>query len=427
MKFLEKKYEDIYNCFLVVIASTLIFRKLSTVLIMAFVLFNILFFKKLKYDKKNIVLLIIIASPFLLDVLFFWNNDSLVSGLKSAEKRLTLLIFPLFILGFSKKIDFLKLIQSYVGTMTIILTILFFRYLILYPENVTKYLKGIHLWEMGYHFSSSFFMHAPALNMHVSFVTVGAFFLLFSKRSSKYMLVFQITSFLLSFFYLLIINTRVAVLTSIIGCFIVLTHHFLNKTMKTEKLVKMAVLTILFIVVALSIFAKSFPYVTHKYTKGSFSNLDMVGKLDEFENPEKQIYGKLVTRVTIWKSAISLSKERIFTGFGSSDGKKELIKYYEETDQKFLARNKFPTHNQYIDFLLKFGLLGLLVVLIYILGIGWLGIKLNNPLIISFCVIFFICNFTDDFLIRYDGITFSGLWFSIFAHQFKFLKKVEIE
>ena len=63
-------------------------------------------------------------------------------------------------------------------------------------------------------------------------------------------------------------------------------------------------------------------------------------------------------RVSIWKSAWELSLKNLPFGVGASDGKPELVNYYKQTNQHFLAKYEFPTHNQFLDFLLKYGILG---------------------------------------------------------------------
>jgi hypothetical protein len=110
MKILEKKYNISFNLFLLAISSMMIFRKTCTWIIIVFVLFGILFYKKNNLSKTSIYLGLIIASPFLLEILFFWNNNSLILGLKSMEKSISLLIFPLLILGNYKRVDLLKLL-----------------------------------------------------------------------------------------------------------------------------------------------------------------------------------------------------------------------------------------------------------------------------------------------------------------------------
>jgi hypothetical protein len=57
-------------------------------------------------------------------------------------------------------------------------------------------------------------------------------------------------------------------------------------------------------------------------------------------------FNSLVTRVSIWKSALELSIENLPFGVGASDGRPELVNYYKKTNQKFLAKYEFPTHNR---------------------------------------------------------------------------------
>ena len=144
-----------------------------------------------------------------------------------------------------------------------------------------------------------------------------------------------------------------------------------------------------------------------------------MGKVDQIEDKKKK-HGSLVFRLSMWKSTLELSKENLWIGVGASDSKRELFEHYKTTNQKYLEEKRFPVHNQYLDFLLKFGVLGFLVSLGYILFICYLGVKINNSAAIAFFVIFFISNLTDDFLIQYSGIAFSGLWVSIFANQYKY-------
>lgn len=414
MKSLERNYDKIFNFFLYVIGSTIIFRQFNTYLILAFVLFNVVFYKKLKFSKRSIILCLIIASPFLLDVLFFWNNESYYLGVKASEKRASLLFIPLIILGYRHKINFNKLLIVYAVSTVSILFCLFIRYIIVYPEFVSKYLKGIHLWEMGYNFAKSFGTHAPALNMHVAFVAIICFYLLVNKVLKKSYGVFLLT---LSFLFLLYINTRVALVIAIIGFFVVLFYRFTRNRNKL-KLIKVSIILTFSLAAFIAIFINFFPYTLDKYTKGSFGDMDMVGRLDEFENPEAQVFSKLVTRVSIWKAVVELSSERLWVGHSASNARKKLVNYYRDTNQKFLEKYEFPPHNQFLDFLLKFGVLGLVIVITYIFTIGYIGVNLKNAIVVSFFLLFFMSNLTDDFLNRYDGIVFSAFWFSVFGNLF---------
>ncbi|WP_191858405.1 O-antigen ligase family protein [Hanstruepera ponticola] len=416
MKILERNYHDINNALISLIAITLIFRKVNTVLILFFAIFNILYINKLNFNKKKLYFILIITSPLLLNLLFIFNNDSLLYGFKATEKYFSLLVFSVVIIGQKRRINLDQLFSYYSKGTALILVVLFFRYIVLFNDNFLKYLSGKHLWEMGYNFANSFGAHAPALNLHMAFVSIVSLYLLLKSNKDKGLKkAFHLVTFFISFGVVLYVNTRVSIIMSLVGFCIIFIYFVKNSTF-IHLTVKRLILYAAIIIVGAFLFTQAFPFTVKKFTNVTFSNMDMVGRLDEFENPEKKIFNSLVTRLTIWQSAYELSKESAWIGFGASDSKTALNNYYKKSDQKFLYKYKFPVHNQFLDFLLKFGILGLLVVFIYILSMGFLGIQLRHPIPIIFCVLFFVSNITDDFLISYSGIVFSGFWFSIFAN-----------
>lgn len=422
MKISKEKHSFFINSFLFLIAATVIFRKPCTMIIIGFSLYSLLFLKKLEFPKKAMQSLLIIAIPFLLEILFFWNNDDFALGIKSVEKSLSLLLFPIFIIGNYKYVQFHSLLKAYFITTTLMLLFFLIRYYFAYNQFFLSFYYGMNLWQMGYHFSRTMGMHAPALNMHVAFVSIGHLYLLINAiktaKSLFYKLLFLVL-FLLSFSFLLIINTRIALLVSLLSYVLVLFFEF-NKGQDFSKNIKTITVVILATMILLIVFVKNNQFMEEKYNRLIFDKLEMVGKLDQIDRPEVEIFGSLVTRLTIWETTLNLAKNHLFFGLGSSDSKKELFQYYKETDQVFLAKYKLPVHNQYLDFLLKYGVLGAIGAIVYVGFIGFIGLKLKNSLVISFFILFFISNLTDDFLIRFDGIVFSGFWISVFtAFYFK--------
>jgi hypothetical protein len=417
MNISEKNFNKIFHVFLCLIAVAMIFRKPCSFLIILFAAFNLIFIKKLKFTKTSLILVACIASPILLELLMFWNNDSFAKGLKAIEKSTSLLIFPLFIIGNYQRINFLKIVQTYTISTTLVMFFLFLRFLIISPELMDKYLNGIDLWEMGYQFADSIGIHAPALNMHLAFVSVSALYCIFNSFKNYNKTTFKIgwfSVFLLSFFFVLFVNTRMALINVLIGFLIVFFFEIKSK-FNMKKIVLTAITLLVLLGGIMFFFVQKNPYMKEKYSSVTFAYMDKVGKLDEIDHPEIKVFNSLVTRISIWKSAWELSVKNLPFGVGASDGKSELNKYYAATNQHFLAKYEFPTHNQFLDFLLKFGILGPLVVTLYIFTIGYLGYGLKNGMILSFFLIFFTSNLTDDFLLRFDGIAFSGLWLSIFG------------
>jgi len=417
MNISEKNFNKIFHVFLCLIAIAMIFRKPCSLLIILFAVFNLIFVKKLKFTKTGLILIACIASPILLELLLFWNNDSFAKGLKAIEKSTSLLLFPIFIIGNFQRIKFLKLVQFYSIATTLLMLLFFVRFIIVYPELFNKYFNGIDLWEMGYQFADSIGIHAPALNMHLAFVSVCALYFVFysfQKNEKLKLKIVQLIIFLLSFFFVLFVNTRMALLNVLVGFVIVFFLEIKSKVNLT-KIAITSITVLIFLAGILFFFVQKNPYMKEKYSKATFAYMDKVGKLDEIDHPEIKVFNSFVTRLSIWKSAWELSVKNLPFGVGASDGKPELVKYYKHTNQHFLAKYEFPTHNQFLDFLLKFGILGPIVALIYMFMIGFLGYDLKSAIILSFFMIFFTSNLTDDFLLRFDGIAFSGFWSSIFA------------
>jgi len=382
-------------------------------LIIVFSVFSIVNFKHLKLSNKHLLYIGFIALPLVLEVLFFWNNDSLKMGIKSLEKNLSLILLPVFIIESYQDINFKNILNYYRYISTAVLLVLLIRFAIISPDLIQKYINGIHLWEMGYMFANSFKNHAPAVNMHIAFLIIVHVYFLLKEGFSK-QLTTNIILILVSVFSLFIVNTRISLITTIVGIFLIIANFVIKRNnINLKKTLKITVGSSALVFVVLFIAFETNPYMKEKYGNATFAYMDKIGKLDEIKNPETKVFNAFVTRLSIWKSAWELGNKRPLVGYGSADGKKELVQYFKTTNQVFLTKYEFPVHNQPLDYFLKYGFLGLISALIYLLYPIFLGVRLREIIMVFFGLNFLICNMFDDFLIRFDGIVFYGLWVSL--------------
>lgn len=415
MKISEERFNKMYNFLLLTVSLALPFGKLSNLAIILFTLFNLIFYKRPELNKQIWKIALLMLIPLILEVLFFWNNDVFAKGIKSLMKYISLLVFYFFIIGHYKRVNVNQLLRCYAMSMTIILLLLEIRFVIFFQEYVQKYLNGIDLWEVGYVFTQSFKVHAPALNLQLVFVAcVNLYFLLasFFEKNKRQILVNTLLV-LFSSLHVLIVNTRIS-LVCLILCYVFMISYDFKKRYDFKKVIIATGCVSLFLGLIIAIAVYSNPFMVRKYTSFTFDHLDKVGKLDEMEHPEIDAYNGLVNRLSIWKSSLELANKNWTVGVGASDANEELIQYYLNTNQFFLAKYKFATHNQYLNYYLKFGIIGFILTICYMLGQFYLGNILRNGLIIAFAIVFTISNLTDDFLNRFDGIGFSGFFYSIF-------------
>lgn len=416
MSISEKTYQKVINVFVLLISITLIFRKPCTWFIILYSVFCLLNYKKLEFNKKALFTSLFIALPLIVELVLFWNNDSFVLGLKSLEKSTALIVFPLFVIGNYKRISFIKIANFYRIFTTLIVFVFYIFYIKTDLMYLTKYSKGIDIWELGYSFANFVGMHGPALNMHMAFVAICNFYFIFYKIKDNNIIVFisNFLIFIMSIFLVIYINSKLALFNALIGILMIIFFE-IRKKISMLKLVGLCGLLLIMFFGIINFYIKENPYMIKKYKEVTFAHMDKIGKLDELKDPEGQVYNSFVTRLSIWKSTIELSLQNLPFGVGASDGKPQLFKYYKQTNQFFLERHKLPVHNQFLDSFLKFGVLGLLSVILYFLNIFYLGIKTKNVIIYSFSFLFFTSNLTDDFLIRFDGIVFSAFWITIFT------------
>ena len=412
-----KKYNNINEYLIILIASTIVFRKFCTPTIILFLLWNLINYKHVLIEKKHLKDILIISSPLLVSLLFFFNNSSISGGFKSVEKVLSLIIFPLFVLT-NKNLNIKFILNQYRVWFLVILLTFLIRFILIYPEKIEKYIHGIDLIEIGYQYAISLGSHAPSLNLHVGFLTIVNFYFLLQaiiKKETK-RIILDVVLFFLSFSFVLIINTRITLLCVVFSILIIIVKEFIKRYNFKKTLISLLIGSII-TTSLIGIYIKINPYMIEKYSSVTFANMDKVGKLDQIENPEVVAFNSLVTRISIWKASLEVAKENLPFGTGAAQGKTTLFDYYKKTNQHFLAKYEFPVHNQFLDFTIKFGLVGFIVCFIYILFPFYKAKYLQDfqSLLICFGIIFFISNLTDDFLIRFDGIVFSGLFYSLFS------------
>ncbi|WGK65803.1 O-antigen ligase family protein [Croceiramulus getboli] len=416
---MEERKINYFEIILILLLSLAVFRIPATALLFVFVAFNVGQYKQLQYGKWQWICIAIIAAPLLLDILFFWNNTDWLEGIKHGEKRLALFLVPLFLIGRKPAIRWLYILRGYSLIFTLVLIGCLGWFALAKSEFFVKYLAGRELWEMGYVFAKSLRSHAPALNLHIAFLVVVNFFLLaqaYWKKHKALLIGGRLLLFVVSAFMLLFVNTRLAIVNALLGILLILVFY-LWKASSSRKALNLAFISLAICAGLFFAFAKAFPHILEKYSTVTFAHMDKVGRLDEIDRPEVTVYNALVTRVSIWKSASEVARNNLPWGTGAADGKEALNQYYEDSNQQFLATYDFPAHNQFLDFSIKFGFLGLMVALLFMSFPAYLGIQLRDPLVLFFFWNFLTANLVDDFLIRFDGIVFSALWMSLFAHR----------
>ena len=407
--------EDLFYIMVALYASTIIFNEFSKFFLWGFGAIFLIFYSKIYIYRSKVIWAFII--PVVLHVLFFWNNESFIQSIKQLEKFTVFLVFPLIFIFQQRPINIRKILTYYSSIFSTILFLFFIYYLYINFIDFKGYVLGKDVWKMGYAFSNFLGTHAPRFNMHVSFLSFVNLYLVMNtalgknKDSSLFVRVACLGS---SLFVMLIINTRVAIAIFAVCAISYIGYIFFVKGFTAKKMFFISAI----LGIISTVFLFTFPYTLEKFQKKTFNKMDMIGKLDQIDQPEEKIYNSLVTRLTVWSVVLDMSTKKPIKGYGYTNCYALLFQKYKDSNQQFLLKHKFKVHNQFLDYLLKFGYAGVLLLIIFFANKFYIAIKIRSTVFLYFCILFLAANLFDDLLRIYDGIAFSAFWTSVFIKSY---------
>ncbi len=113
-----------------------------------------------------------------------------------------------------------------------------------------------------------------------------------------------------------------------------------------------------------------------------------------------------------WKTNIEVIKENLMFGVGTGDGLAELQDHREKFWMEY--EQEYNSHNQYLEILLRTGLIGLLIFAAMLLVPLSASIKTKDYLYLAFILIFMVACLTESLLIRQKGIAFYSFFNIVF-------------
>lgn len=118
-------------------------------------------------------------------------------------------------------------------------------------------------------------------------------------------------------------------------------------------------------------------------------------------------------RFVYWNIGINLARENLLLGVGTGDVEKSFKDAYVDYPIYIAPQYRRRAHNQYITFLVTFGILGLLY---FVSFLGFLSYKWrSNNLYLFFVIVSIISFLTEDTLETQAGVTFFAFFLGLFS------------
>ncbi len=316
--------------------------------------------------------------------IFYAENSQLVLS-RIFEQRLTLLLLPFIAILQRSKIDFILFLKIFVlGNFFFIVYSYFY---IFYQYWVVKepVLHRDFLSNFTHVCCQLQYRTYACLNIVISYAAI-VYLLLKREISIAVTLIYFITSF----FFFILNNSRAEDIALLVVFVTLLIYTFKRNKMQTISIFVLGC-SLLFLSV------KIFPY---SRLAQQFYKFEKIKKLSALDDP----------RICIWDCALDLANSSICRGLGVNNYEEKLVEEYEKRDFKQGVISKYNTHNQFLGFLLEFGLVGSILLLILLLSIYFVSEKERRLFYFQLTGILIISFFFENMLDRYAGCATLALF-----------------
>jgi hypothetical protein len=131
-------------------------------------------------------------------------------------------------------------------------------------------------------------------------------------------------------------------------------------------------------------------------------------------NPSYQSFSQ---RIEFTKAAISIIKNNMWFGVGAGNWKEEFKNAYIGSNSKLKKELYASSHNQYLNYMVKFGVVGFIVIMFFFIFPVVKTRSYRDPLFLIFLVYLFFANFADSNFESHMGSSFFIFFYCLFIVQ----------
>jgi O-antigen ligase len=126
-------------------------------------------------------------------------------------------------------------------------------------------------------------------------------------------------------------------------------------------------------------------------------------------------YQSFSQRIEYAKAAITIIKKNFWFGIGAGNWKEEFKKTYISSNSKLEEGLYASSHNQYLNYVVKFGFIGLLIIMFFIIYPVLKTKSYNDVLFLIFLVFLCFANFADSNFETHMGSSFFLFFYCLFV------------
>ena len=141
---------------------------------------------------------------------------------------------------------------------------------------------------------------------------------------------------------------------------------------------------------------------------------ESVWEMDQYFRSGNPNDKSLAQRIEFIKASVLIIKDNPVFGIGTGNWKMKYNKAYEQMDTKLSPEKRGPSHNQYLNYLVKFGIVGFAWIMVALLVPVFRSGNRRNFIFMLFLVAFAFASLADANLETHMGLSFFIFFYSLF-------------
>ena len=399
---LDKKEQYVFSILLGLVSITsMISSQLNVIIIGGFILYGM---KLIYFDSNKILLKRIFSNNFLifsllifaLHIIGLLYSTDVNSGLKTIETRFSILLWPLILSFFYITRKNIEITFKVFILFTISISIV---------SHIDTFIRFINTPSHHNDILNFYFSHWYIHNGLVQLVNFEPqYFGLYLVLSNVFLLHFLFNSndilikriLIAVLIYQSLFIFQLSARNAILSNFVLILFSLFYLPSKTRTRLTVIVLVI-----------------------GGISVMGFImrGPTSRLVSRFEQIFESKETRISRWESTLKIVQRNILWGTGTGSSEKKLVEQYNKDNLTYSATEKYNTHNQYLDFLLKFGLLGFIIFLFYLYYLLKTAIRNKDFVYVGILIVVLLSFITENIFTRQIGIVPVLLFISLIHYS----------
>jgi len=328
------------------------------------------------------------------------NTENFKYGIKVLERNITWFLIPIFIAA-SLKMSYKELFRLFLNFSWVVHAVGLFLVLV----AISNYIETKNILVFFYNELTSSIDYHP---VYLSFFVLFSLLIVIEGVRKKYFklhIALFVSLVIFDIILLLLLSSK----TMLAALFLVVIIFMIINYKKDRK----AVVFSFFLLLSLTFLITQFSETKNRINDSLLSSWELLDK-ETFKYNDS--FTGVTLRLITWKFVIKkfIEEENILIGLGTGDAEGFINQVYLERNMDAGGYLNFNMHNQYLEYFLKFGLVGV----IYFFGILFLSFRAafrnKDFLYGTFLFIFSIFSLTESTLEVQKGILFFLLINSIF-------------